>query len=1152
MVVNVKPSVLQKETIKPDIKQAEASDPLESVWVGASAGTGKTRVLTNRVLRLLLPRPGMGKASATPPHKILCLTFTKTAAAEMSSRIYSDLSSWSVKNDVELRQDLQKLGIEPDADIEEEARKLFAKVLDTPGGLKIMTIHSFCQSVLKRFPVESSLSPHFELTDEQGAAEYLTKALHDIVRETKNNPEHEAAKAFKLLALHLDSEGMAELMGQVMSKRSLLKSIIDHHKNDLIPSLYKGLGVEKGMTEKSVIADLRKTSDEEKFKIAINALLKGSDKDKDRADKISRWLEKGDNFNAYKSIFITTKNEMTKRLPTKDAIAVYPEILDLFKNEGERVLDVFDKTVALKQAELNEALLVIAGAMIGRYEKYKSDNDRLDYDDLIIKTSELLAEKDMVPWVLFKLDSGIDHILVDEAQDTSRSQWQIVKALSEEFFEKHGSRENVIRTLFVVGDEKQSIFSFQGADPKEFDSMYRFLDGKIKPVILNYSFRSTEAVLKIVDDVFANSSAKKGVVADMSTEVQHKAFREGQAGLVELWPIITPDEKEETKPWRLPSEVISGETTDVMLAQKISSTIKGWLVGKEKLVSKGRNIKAGDIIILVQSRGSFVKLLMRTLKTAGVPVAGFDKIKLADEIAISDLLALAQFSLLPKDDLNLAALLKSPLLGMSETEIFDLCYNRKASLWEVLRNNTKVAGYLRYWVEKSGKTTPYEFFAEALNKSCVADSVSGRKAFYARLGYDVEEVLEEFLGLALKYEQSHIPSLQGFVNWFLKGSSEIKREQENGENDEIRIMTAHGAKGLQAPIIFIADAAKKGHDHNKAKVRLLWPEDKTGLPLWASSEEFESLSYKEKRKLEAEKRDEEYRRLLYVAMTRAEDRLYICGCRGKNAEKEDCWHRLISKGFPSESLQIPFMLNDKHLTNKDETPLFALRFENPQVAIIKEEKDETKIDITKKPLPKWVFEPAGGEPVPPKPLAPSRQDEEPSVKSPIAESEKWKYNRGNIVHKLLEILPDISEERWSSTIENYLSSNVKDIPEKERKDLQMKILEVLRHKDFSSIFGKGSRAEVPIVGVVGKYAVSGKIDRLLITDKEVMIVDYKSNRNPPESVEHIPVVYLKQLSLYRELIRKIYPQHNVKTSLLWTEKPVLMSIDNDIIDSYKK
>jgi len=1103
----------------PNIKQAMASDPMQSVWVGASAGTGKTKVLTDRVLRLMLPRNGQGAESATLPHKILCLTFTKTAAAEMSARIYQRLSEWSVFSDDKLKDNLRALiGEVPSAEVMAEARKLFAKVLDTPGGLKIMTIHSFCQSVLKRFPVEAGLSPHFELVDEQEAIEYLSKCLHDIINETKLDKQGDIAKSFDALTLHLNAEDMSELMQQIMSKRSKLGAIIKHHGDNLITDIYAELGVDISENADDIIRPLKN----EYIKKAVEPLFNGLKTDAERGQKIANWLKCKNSFDDYKLAFITEKGEIRKTLATKKVIEANPDIESILLHEAENIISANKRLMALKQAELNKALCIIASSMLGRYEEYKKNHNKLDYDDLIIKTSDLLASENIVPWVLYKLDTGIDHILVDEAQDTSRAQWKIIRALSEEFFEKFGSRDNVVRTLFVVGDDKQSIFSFQGADAEEFNRMYKFLEGKINPVMMNYSFRSTSAVLGTVDEVF---------------KTEHLVYRAGQSGLVELWPLLEAEEDEATTPWLLPKEVITGNSLKQQMADKIASTIKGWLANKEILKSKNRPIKAGDIMVLVQSRGEFVELLMRALKSSNVPVAGFDRLKLMDEIAVTDLLALAKFALLPKDDLNLAALLKSPLLGLSEEGLYKLCYNRRDALWLNLRKqNKKAEEYLYQWIEKACRLTPYEFFAEVLHSPCAADTISGKKAFHARLGYDIEDAFDEFLNLCLHYEQSHVPNLQGFISWFEKSTSEIKREQEGGAQDVVRIMTIHASKGLQAPIVFLPDCSRKGHDHNRAKIRMVWPEDKEGVPLWASRKDFESEIYSAKQKLEAEKQENEYKRLLYVAMTRAEDRLYIGGWKGKKGIKDDCWYNLIANSFPVDATDIEG----------------ALRYEKEQEKEIVSAKEKAIEHLAEEPLPNWVFEKAAAEPAPPKPLSPSKLEDEnePSPSSPLAQEDEWKFSRGNIVHKLLELLPEIEITKREPAIDRYLEIKAKDISTKAKANLKAEILAVINNKDFAEIFSVNSKAEVPISGVLGEKVIAGTIDRLVVTEGEVLIVDYKSNRNPPLTAEETPEVYLKQLGAYASIIRKIYPEKEVKAALLWTEKTALIPISNNILDGY--
>jgi ATP-dependent helicase/nuclease subunit A len=1144
---------------QPSLRQAEASDPLQSVWVGASAGTGKTKVLIDRVLRLMLPRPSLPSSSATPPAKILCLTFTKTAAAEMSHRIYERLSDWSVKSDSALEKDLFDLmGVEPTAEIRQEARRLFARVLDTAGGLKIMTIHSFCQSVLKRFPIEAGLPPHFQLMDEQNAIEYLTRCLHDIIAATRKNPDTALAQAFHHLTLYLDASAMSELMQQIMAKRSQLNKILaDHHDaegqaQNSIQALYDLFNIDATTTEPSILAgagDL--TPDEERgLKQSLDALLQGSKTDLDKAQVIQPWLEQKDKraelFDSYCQAFFTDKDEQRKNPATKSALKFYPDILEVLQNEAARLQTIKDKLKAVRFCKINAAVLTIAAEIVGRYARYKKQLDRLDYDDLIIHTCALLSEEKNVPWVLFKLDEGIDHILVDEAQDTSPSQWQVIGALSNEFFTGQGSRENTPRTLFVVGDGKQSIFSFQGADPYEFTKMQKFFGGKATAiqtgweVFLEHSFRSTRAVLEVVDKVFNNQDIRQGVA---DRDVLHLPFREGQAGRVELWPLIQKAGREDPAPWQLPTDIDAGDNAASRLAGKIAATIKNWIDSKELLVSKNRPIRAGDILILVQSRGEFVTLLMRALKSADVPVAGIDRITLSEEIAVIDLLALAQFALLPRDDLTLACLLKSPLIGMTEEQLFTLCHGRDNSLWSaVKKQHPDLAAWLQKKIAKAGFVTPYEFFAETLALPCFADAVSGRRGFYGRLGTDIQDALDEFLNACLQYEQSHIPSLQKFVDWFLRGKTEIKREQDQGRQNQVRIMTVHASKGLQAPIVFLPDAVKKSYDHNKARVRLLWPSEKNPLLLWSPRKELTTPLYAELQQAAQARQAEEYRRLLYVAMTRAEDRLYICGHYATKKPSEDCWYNLVANNFPAASTQHDFIMQDETLA--------LWRFDYAQT--LAHEKDKSlpeQTAVTLEPLPPWAFHVAGDEPSPPVPLSPSRpQEDEPTVRSPLNPESMSPFKRGNIVHHLLEILPALPLPSREKALARYLARPALELSIHDQKIFAAEILTVLHHPEFAPIFGSGSRAEVPVVGMMNAQTIlSGQMDRILVTDTDVLIIDYKTNRPPPVRVEDVAAVYLKQMASYKAVMQKIYPNHHIKCALLWTDIPLLMPLPPELI-----
>ncbi len=1159
--------------------QSAAADPLKSVWVGASAGTGKTKVLIDRVLRLMLPRNGMPADSATPPDKILCLTFTKTAAAEMSNRIYKKLGAWAVMADDKLKDDLKALmGETASEETQHAARRLFARVLDTPGGLKIMTIHSFCQSVLKRFPVEAGLPPHFELMDEQSAIEYLERCLHDIIAEGKRNPDSLLARSFSQLVLHVNSDDMKDLMSKIMGKRSHLARILKNHgdkegaASQTITAVYRHLGLEPSDTEEKVLAGAGKLPPEAeaKLKDCLRALLNGTATDQKKAACLQPWLEqaerRGHLFFEYRRAFFTQDGKISARHATKEAQKHCPDIIETMQAEAERLQELMDSLRAVRLASLNASLLTVASEMVGRYERYKRQTDRLDFDDLILKTCELLAEKEMVSWVLYKLDEGIDHILVDEAQDTSPHQWRVIEALSLEFFSGYGTRGDILRTLFVVGDEKQSIFSFQGAEPKKFFEMQKFFGCKVQEVqegweiFLEHSFRSTRAVLDVVDATFGPDAVRKGVVGDITRDVRHLAFREGQAGLVEIWPLVRSSKREEKAAWQMPVDIEPGDNSASRLAKKIAETVRGWIEKGEILASKNRPLRAGDVLILVQSRGAIVEMLMRALKEQDVPVAGIDRMTLSEEIAVMDLLALAQFALLPKDDLTLAALLKSPLFGVTEEELYTLCYGREgvSLMGRVQQMRPDIAQHLHRWQNRAGKATPYEFFAEALNTPCFADAISGRRAFYGRLGSDIHDALDEFLNAALKFEQSHTPSLQKFCDWFMRGDTEIKREQEQHKADQVRIMTVHASKGLQAPVVFLPDTAKKLHDHNRGRIRLLWPPEndksKKGVPLWSPREEFDAGIYAEARDVAKDGQEEEYRRLLYVALTRAEDRLYVCGYQTKRKPPVDCWHALVSNSFPQTAEKLPFLVDGEPVIDDEKQVLHARRHGHAQEAAFEKSEDKkAKQDALREPVPAWAFKPPAAEPEPSLPLAPSKPGEdEPAVKGPLSDSDDYRYRRGILVHQILELLPALPPASWEKALDAYLARPALEIKPPEQKALAAEILAVLRHPDFAPIFGAGSRAETPVVGVAGvKRVLSGQMDRLLVTDKEVLVVDYKTNRPPPSRAEDAPVIYLKQMAAYRAVVENIYPGRAVKCALLWTDGPNLMPLPDKLLEKYR-
>ena len=1141
----------------PNVSQREASDPAASVWVAASAGSGKTKVLTDRVLRQML--------AGTPPARILCLTFTKAAAAEMAIRINRTLGEWATVSDAELEDDLAALtGARPSAETCREARRLFARVIDCPGGMKLQTIHAFCQSLLRRFPLEAGLAPHFEVMDEGTAAELLEQARSTVLNEARREPDGALGRALARLTTDLHEDGLGALMAELAGERGRLRRILDAH-GGLEPTLAEVrrlLGVAEGESAAALTAAAcaDPALDLEGLRRACRALAAGSAADQERGQGIADWLaasaeDRPAGFAAYAELFLTKEEQPRKILITKKAASADTLAQDILSAEAARLQAVLARRKAAGVAEATGALLTFAGALLADYGRVKESRALLDYDDLILAARDLLAREGVAPWVLFKLDGGLDHILIDEAQDTNPEQWQVIERLAEEFFAGEGARPGLgdpVRTVFAVGDEKQSIFSFQRADPREFARLREHFRGRVeaawrlwRQVRLDISFRSTAAVLRAVDGVFAREEARDGVAFDPGVAIEHFSFRRGQGGLVELWPPVRPEEPPEPAPWQPPLIREAADQPSSRLAAAIAATVRGWLDRGELLESKGRPVRPGDILVLVRRRGAFVPELVRALKERGVPVAGVDRMVLTHQLSVMDMMALADFLLLRDDDLRLAEVLKGPFIGLGEEELYGLAFGRPGSLWAALaaRAGTEGpesrCGRAHCWLEAllaaADFTPPYEFFAGVLHRPCPADPVSGLRAMLGRLGAEARDPLDEFLNTTLAFQRGHAPSLQAFLHWLVSAEAEIKREQEQGgpEGGVVRIMTVHGAKGLQAPIVFLPDTTGKPVQ----SARILWPEDGRTVPLYAPRRAQEEGQCAAARAAADQRRDQEYRRLLYVALTRAEDRLYVCGwlTKGKAEAAEGSWYALTAAALRADSLATPFQFTGPWAGD-------GVRLSEPQTV-----PAETTAAAASRPelapLPPWAAAPAPPEPEPSRPLTPSRPDEdEPAVRSPLGSDDGRRFRRGLLLHRLFETLPDLSPEVRPAAARRFLARPGHGLDAATCEAMAAEALAVLDHPEFAPLFGPGSRAEVPVVGSVGGRVLSGQIDRLLVRDGEVWIVDYKTNRPPPETVAGVAPAYLRQMAAYRDAIRRIFPGHRIRCLLLWTDAPRLMEL----------
>jgi ATP-dependent helicase/nuclease subunit A len=1118
-----------------DIQRA-ASDPAASAWVAANAGSGKTHVLAQRVIRLLL--------RGTVPEKILCLTYTKAAAANMANRVFETLARWTPLSDDELDAEIVKIeGRRPDAKRRTHARRLFAQALDTPGGLKVQTIHAFCTRLLHQFPFEADVAARFDVLEERTQSELIDRLRMAVLLEAAAKPDSAPGRALAVAITAAADQTFNEMVVEAIGRRDELTEWMAREGGieAAIIGLSHALRIDPKETSEAIAAEFFANAliAESEHPSVIAALEQGLKGDKEHAARFDslRLLDGSERIKAYQSIFCTAELEPRKNIVSKGIREKNASLFQRLMSEQERVCALIARRRAVETRDRTAALVTIAAEVIKRYRAEKDRRGLLDYDDLIDKTLHLL-ESTAATWVHYKLDLGIDHVLIDEAQDTSPKQWEIVKRLTAEFFAGKGARE-VTRSIFAVGDEKQSIFSFQGAVPAQFEQNKRhyaaafgtaemhFTDVKFK-----YSFRSAPLVLDAVDIVFKRPEAFAGLT-EVPEGTFHQAVRANAPGTVELWPMVEPDEKVKLEGWDAPFDESSETSPRVRLARKIARSVKEW-IRRGDLVGEGEKrhpARAGDILVLVRQRGALFNAIIYELKRENIAVAGADRLMLTEHIAVMDLMALADALLLPDDDLALASVLKSPLFGVTEEQLFALAYDRKGTLRAALRQKAADLEFMgvnarleRYaaWAAES----PFSFYARVLGAE------GGRTRFHARLGPEAADALDEFLEHALIYERHEAPTLQGFVAWLRAGETQVKRDMDIAR-DEVRVMTVHGAKGLEAPIVILADTTTPPKGPKEPRLLALpMANAAPGTPdrlVWAGRKADDIAPVAAARADAVHAAEDEYRRLLYVAMTRAADRLVVAGSRGVNKIPPGCWYELIDTALRPEAIEEP----------ADDGDGTVWRWRKSAQDEAAGEAAPLVPATTQHEPPDWLRRDAPAE-FAPRAIAPSAA---PKSGDPRA------LLRGRIVHRLLQALPAISPERRAEATRQHLA-RAKDLSDAERQTVAREVMAVIDDARFASLFAENSRAEVPIVGVLSSgERVSGQADRLAITESVVLIADYKSDRAVPQRIEDIPQSYVRQLALYRAVFARLYPNHAVRAALVWTAGPALMELPATALDA---
>ncbi|KTE08240.1 double-strand break repair helicase AddA [Sphingopyxis sp. H115] len=1127
-----------------DEGQAAAAHPDDHVWLGASAGTGKTQVLSARVLRLML--------GGVLPQAILCITFTKAGAAEMAHRIHERLALWVRADDFDLRADLQALGADVHQDgILDRARSLFATVIDSPGGaIRVQTIHSFCQTLLASFPLEAKIMPGFRALEDSEAAALQRDVLGKLL--SRKDADGDAMRGVAaMLARRMGQDAAIAFLGRCASSFGAANA------PRLAPKaadVRDALGLPQGDAAAWQAAMLASgaVADADVAEVAATGRAWGTKTGTARAELAGAWLvadgaARAAMLSALLGCFVTGSGEMRADF-AKESGRMH-DCLGAASRIVAAAQPLLATAIAMQVADDLAAAWDLGSRFAEAYALAKREAGLADFDDLISLAGGLLHQGDFGEWVRFKLDQRTDHILVDEAQDTNARQWAIILSLAAEFFAGQGAKDERIRTMFTVGDRKQAIFGFQGTEPAAFEAA-RLRFGQraqesgrpFEDVDLVTNYRSSPAVLDVVDAWIAGEAAQHmGLDSDEPPHIPAD-FHRDRPGRVELWqplPVgkaldLDAEDEGDDAPPRDPLAAAS-DPASLRLSRAIADEVQDWIVnGKD-----GRSVAPGDILILVRRRRDLAARIVARLQSLHVPVAGVDRFALTQPLAVQDLLAAMRFAVQPLDDLNLASLLVSPLFGWDQERLFGFAHARPKSLWEALRApgadapEETLAG-LRSLLGMADFTTPFRFLERILS-----GPIDGRRKLYHRLGREARDPIDELLSQALAFERLEVPSLLGFLNRIDASTADIKRQTE-GRSDVVRVMTVHGSKGLQAPIVILADATDDPQSKRMSFDLSLRQWDK--LPAFPLGRDERHGPVAEAHDAKQRAELEEHWRLLYVAMTRAEELLVVAGTRKSDELPANNWHSAIEAVMAGMGAEW-----------QDAGPRWGQR----RVHAVQPKKwarppkDRARPASPPVAIPDWAGRPAPEEARPPRPLAPSALGEDDVATPPQGGERAAAVERGLLLHALFERLPPVVTDRRRVAAEHWLKMQALGLDDAARGAMVDEVLRVLEDPAHAVLFGPGSLAEVPLSAVVDGTVVAGIVDRLLVTDAAVTVIDYKTGRHVPDGADAVAPAYLRQMAAYRDALAVIFPGRRIEAILLYTAGPRLIVLGEALLDAHK-
>jgi ATP-dependent helicase/nuclease subunit A len=1136
-------------------EQAKASSPQAHVWLSASAGTGKTHVLSARVLRLLL--------AGVPPERILCLTFTRAGAAEMAERVHRRLAFWVQADSEVIAKDLIALGEDHSPEARTRARLLFASVLEaTGGGLRIQTIHSFCQGLLAAFPLEAGLVPGFRLLDERSTADLRRETLIALVADAERTGKDDLIVALETLATRLGEEQTLKYLYGALRHAPSLAAL---DGIGLEPLLLERLGLPRDVDSAlaSACMEPERFPDATLGRIAAALTTWGTKTGLETADVIARWrgadgASRGPMIEPLRKTLLTwdkdEKRWNVKNRNSKPVLAAEPDYVDLADSIGTALLALEALPRQVAHAQLAAQGLHAARAFAQAYTVAKRQVGAVDYDDLIGRTAGLLTETGMADWIRYKLDQRTDHILVDEAQDTNGLQWKIVDAAADDFFEIDPDEGGRLRTLFAVGDEKQAIYGFQGTDPAAFGDAREWFRARARhtgqrfdALPLARSFRSVPAVLEAVDATLQVIGPAALGVTEMPPP--HVSARRHPGAVVLLPP---------TRPERdMAAELEGNDGADDPTgdedwlsdevrrhAEKLANLVAHWLEKGLWLHGKGRMAQAGDVLILLRSRSAMARLIVARLHERKVKVAGVDRLRLQAPLAVQDLLAALRFAVQPNDDLNLASLLVSPLIGWTQHELMERIGGREApTVWAHLRRTQDEALLtpLRAILADADFLTPH-----AMLERILSGPMDGRRRLLARLGQEARDPIDELLNAALAFEQDDQPALQRFIAWFDRDEGEIKRELAE-QSDAVRVMTVHGAKGLQAPIVILADATRDPARLMRDTSLPFALTERATVPMLPARQGEAAPALAEAKQAGLTADMQEHWRLLYVAMTRAEDHLVITGSLGP-----------IAKGHvPDESW---YARAETALRNLGASPADEPVWDGglgwfgpaglPDATAKSRDASADRVEETS-PLPAWLHARAPEEARPPKPLAPSAAIADDQPRPPPGPEQRAAAERGRLLHALFERLPELPPDRRRHAADQWLAQVGRLTDVSVRSLLTDHALAVIDRPEWADLFSPDALPEAPIAATVGGQVISGTVDRLLVRADRVDVIDFKTGMAVPPDAEHVPTSHIRQMAAYHAALSIIFPNRPVRAALLYTAGPRLILLPDAVMAMHK-